>query len=228
MNSPTVRIVATPRTAQWIKSSYDAYFRAVTKKEIPVLSCPDELKPNRADDTNDRLWVITVADPSHGHIIDWHTMSALRARDRRIAICLVVAWIAAFYAAMFLVFERGIWITILAFCGLICLSALIVWFAAMPNRRIFASLTRVEFPIELTQAIKQTARRKQVFSMVGKIVGGVGGLAAGGAVRAIIDSDGAAKVAEELSKALLEAGGEVMTETLAHRPVPLKSEMGAG
>ncbi|MCS3449005.1 MULTISPECIES: hypothetical protein [Bradyrhizobium] len=172
--------------------------------------------------------MITVADPSHGHIIDWHTMSALRARDRRIAICLVVAWIAAFYAAMFLVFERGIWITILAFCGLICLIASIVWFAAMPNRRIFASLTRVEFPIELTQAIKQTARRKQVFSMVGKIVGGVGGLAAGGAVRAIIDSDGAAKVAEELSKALLEAGGEVMTETLAHRPVPLKSEMGAG
>ncbi|MTV13356.1 MULTISPECIES: hypothetical protein [Bradyrhizobium] len=140
----------------------------------------------------------------------------------------MVAWIAAFYAAVFLVFERGAWIAILAFCGLICLSALIVWFAAMPNRRNFSSFTRAEFPIELTQAIKQTARRKQVFSMVGKIVGGAGGLAAGGAVRAVIDSDGAAKVAGELSKALLEAGGDVMTETLAHRPVPLQSEMGAG
>ncbi|MHC2437580.1 hypothetical protein [Bradyrhizobium sp. USDA 4451] len=228
MNSPTVRIAATPRTAQWIKSSYDAYFRAVTKKEIPILSCPDELKPDRAGDTNDRLWVITVADPSRGHIIDWHTMMAVRARDRRICIFLVVAWIAAFYALVFVVFERGAWITILAFSGLICLSALIVWFAAMPNRRIVASLTRVEFPIELSQAIKRTARRKQVFSTVGKIVGSIGGLAASGAVRAIIDSDGAAKVAEELSKALLEAGGEVMTETLAPGPVPSTSKIGTG
>ncbi|EJN16024.1 hypothetical protein PMI42_00422 [Bradyrhizobium sp. YR681] len=223
MNSQTIRIEATQGTADWINSSYQAYCRAMAERKSPILPCPDELKPVCRDDGDDRLWVISPVNPSYGHIIDWETMIGLEGYERRVVSWLLLFWIPTFVLLPFFAI-REIWIFVLAFCGTVGIGFVALWFALSPKRRVLASLTKVEFPIELTEAIKRTSRRKRVFSIAGQLVGAAGGMAAGSAVRWGGGGDSAAKVAEELSKKVLELGGEATAEKLVHHHDPSRSQ----
>lgn len=215
MNSQIIRIEATQGTADWISSSYQAYCRAMAEQKSPILSCPDDLKPVCGDDGDERLWVISPVNPSYGHIIDWETKNALEVYERQVVFWLLLFWIPAFVLLPFLAI-RETWVFVLAFCGIVGIGFVALWFALSPKRRVLGTLTKVEFPIELTEAIKRTSRRKRVFSIAAQLAGAAGVMVAGSAVRWGGGGDSTAKVAEEVSKKVFELGGEATAEKLVH------------